>query len=251
MGINRVILFHFHLFKNAGTAIDYILEENFKERFVRREFKFWPYYKNIQEVVNWIKEEDAIAFSSHTARLFDPIILEEDGIKMIPIVFIRHPLIRIHSAYHFERKQKDIFRPGPVIARNTDLKGYIEIRWSIPRQEFNCKNFHVFRLADVLHNEEGEMFSKALKAIQKLPFVGLVEEFEKSIRKLEILVKQYYPEFTAKVVKMNTQFDPDISIETRLKMIENEVGSEFYKKLVDANKEDILLWEKVAKMYGR
>ncbi len=249
---DRVVLFHFHLFKNAGTAIDKILHENFEEKFVTREFKFWPYHQNIKEVISWIEEdEEAIAFSSHTARLFNPEFLERKGIKLIPILFVRHPIVRIHSAYHYERKQKDINRPGPVIARNTNFKGYVEIRWAIKHQEFTCRNFHVFRLADMFRNSEGNDYSKALKALEKLPFVGLVEDFEKSVKRLESIVREYYPSFKTKVVKANVQFDPNDSLDNRLKMVEKEVGPDFYKELLEANKKDILLWEKIKKFYDK
>jgi len=249
--VNRVILFHFHFFKNAGSAVDYILEKNFGDRFVKKEFKLWPYYENIKEVIKWIENEsDAVAFSSHTARLFDSTLLERRGIKIIPIIFVRHPIIRIHSAYHYERKQVDIFRPGPVIARNTDFKGYVEIRLAIPRQEFNVSNFHVFRLADMLHGEKNmKPLEKALIALKRLPFIGLVEEFEKSMTKLEETVREYFPEFKASVIRTNVQFSPDMPLEERLKIIKNEVGKDFYKKLMEINEEDMVLWEKVVDMY--
>lgn len=87
----KVIIFHFHLFKNAGTSVDELLRRNFGDRYTAKEFNFHPYQKNIQNVINWIKEEkDKIAFSSHTARLFKPGLLEKEGLKFIPIIFVRH-----------------------------------------------------------------------------------------------------------------------------------------------------------------
>ena len=248
--MKRVVIFHFHLFKNAGTSVDTILEKNFGDKFVQKEFAFYPYKKNIQEVINWIKEENGkIAFSSHTARLFDFKSLEQEGIKIIPIIFIRHPIIRIQSAYLFERdRQKDIDTLGTAIARNTTLKGYIDIRWHLPN-DHQCANFHVNRFSDMFYEEEGDILSKALKALKELPFVGLVEKFEDSIKRLEGLVKEFFPEFKAEIVYKNVQIDPNVHIEERLKKIKQELGKEFYERLIEKNKEDITFWEEVVKLY--
>jgi len=247
----RVVLFHFHLFKNAGTSVDKILEMNFNNKFIKKEFPFYPYKSNISQVTEWIKKEiDKVAFSSHTARIFDFFRFEkETDIKVIPIIFIRHPFIRIHSAYHFEReKQKNIEALGPVIAKNTDLKGYIEIRWFIPNDN-QTKNFHIIRIADLFFEEEGSIIEKAMKAIGSLPFVGLVEKFDNSIKKLETLVRQYFADFKTEFFEENVQFGLQFSLKDRLELIKKEVGETFFKKFYEMNKDDIMLWEKVKKIY--
>lgn len=248
--MNRVILFHFHLFKNAGTSIDAILKKNFRDKFVNKEFDFYPYKRNINAVISWIrKEKDKIAFSSHTARLFDFTQLEKEGIKLIPIIFVRHPLVRIHSAYKFEReKQRNIESFEPVLARNTTFKGYIEVRWYLPN-DHQTRNFHISRFSDMFYEEEGDMFSKALKALEHLTFVGLVEKFEESIKKLENIVKEYYPDFKVENIEENIQISPIVSIEERLKEIRKILGK-FYFKFEEANKMDILFWEKVVEKYS-
>jgi len=246
----RVVLFHFHLFKNAGTSVDKILEDNFGDKFVKREFAFHPYNKNVEEVKKWILEEkDKVAFSSHTARLFDFDQFEkEHNVRIIPIIFVRHPIVRIHSAYYFEReKQKHMETLGPVIARNTTLKGYIEIRWVIPN-DYQCKNFHIHRFSDLFFYENIPMLDKALKSLKKLPFVGLVESFDNSMKKLQSLIKPYFPSFKIKKVKANVLFD-ESDLAKRLEKIKKEVGENFFERFIERNKEDIAFWEKVKELY--
>jgi len=247
----RVVLFHFHLFKNAGTSVDKILEDNFGDKFVKREFAFHPYNKNVEEVKKWILEEkDKVAFSSHTARLFNFEQFEkEHNVKIIPIIFVRHPIVRIHSAYYFEReKQKHMETLGPVIARNTTLKGYIEIRWVIPN-DYQCQNFHVHRFADFLFYKKIPPLDKALTALDSLPFVGLVENFDLSIKHLENIIKPYFPEFKGKVVKANVMFSHESDLLERLENIKKELG-DFYQKVVDRNEEDLILWNKIKERYN-
>lgn len=247
--MDRVVLFHFHLFKNAGTSVEKILKKNFGDKYCAKEFRYHPYKKNVSEVIDWIKKEgDKIAFSSHTARLFKFTELEKEGIKLIPIIFVRHPLIRIYSAYKFEReKQKNIQAFAPVLARNTTLKGYIEVRWFLPN-DYQTRNFHIHRFSDMFYEEEGDDFSKAIKTLEHLPFVGLVEEFKESLIRLENLVKEYYPDFKAEEVRENVQIDPEVPIDERLKNIEKILDQKFYEKFKEENKEDISFWEKIKQL---
>src|SRR5258708_242269 len=119
----RNLIFHYHLFKNAGTSVDAILKANFSGRWVTREFNGGPHAANVARVGQWVEEEkDAVAFSSHTAMLPPPSL---EDVQFFPVVFVRHPIDRIASAYAFECKQPgDGF--GAVLARNTTLGGYID-----------------------------------------------------------------------------------------------------------------------------
>ena len=100
----RKIILHYHLFKNAGTSVDQVLQQNFGSRWVTREFQHRgnPAVHR-KEVAEWIvAHPDACAFSSHTLELPPPQI---DGVEILPVIFIRHPIDRIVSAYSFERRQ--------------------------------------------------------------------------------------------------------------------------------------------------
>ncbi len=244
----RKVIFHFHLFKNAGTSVDTILKKNLSDQVVHKEFNFHPYNENVRQVIDWIRSEnDAIAFSSHTARLFNFKTLEKEGIKIFPIIFIRHPIVRILSVYRFEKKQ-EIDTLGSVIARNTKMKGYIEIRWQIPLDS-QCKNFHVERLSDFFFYENGSKFEKAIKAVKSLPFIGLVEEFEKSVNLLEAKINEFGIDFKSFIVYKNVTSDLNKSLDEKLEEIKRGLGKKFYDKVVDMNREDLVLWEEVKKMY--
>ena len=183
----RKIILHYHLFKNAGTSLDAALKEAFGEdNWATKEFPNNPKI-NKEGLKNWIIcNPEVVCFSSHTAFLPPPKI---EDIDIFPIIFLRNPIDRIVSAYNFERKQNaETF--GSVLARNTDLKGYIEIRLSIPNDR-QCRNFHTHRLAMMYPEAEGDEFKRAKKAIKELPFIGLVEEFDKSINILNEKLSEF------------------------------------------------------------
>src|SRR3972149_2125526 len=124
----RKVILHYHLFKNAGTSVDALLKTNFEGRWVTREFGGGPHAANVAKVRQWVEEEkDAVAFSSHTTMLPPPKV---EGVQFFPIVFVRHPIDRIASAYAFERKQKENGF-GAVLARNTSLGAYIDVRLAL------------------------------------------------------------------------------------------------------------------------
>ncbi|MEP1869056.1 MAG: hypothetical protein ABJJ44_05975, partial [Paraglaciecola sp.] len=162
-------IFHYHLFKNAGTSLDASFKENFSgDEWVTNEFPAQP-AKNRDLARQWISENpQALCFSSHTAFLPPPNI---EGRKLLPVIFVRHPIDRIASAYSFEKKQGgDGF--GSVLARNTDIKGYCESRLALGYDR-QCKNFHVDRFSDMFPPAFDSELERALKALDVLPFVGL------------------------------------------------------------------------------
>src|SRR5690606_24093891 len=128
--MERVVILHYHLFKNAGTSVDRILEYNFPGRWVTAEFKRKPGpLGNSDLVAKWIVDNpEAVAFSTHTA--WGPIP-EKPGVRLISVLFLRDPIERIRSAYRFERQQQaDTF--GARLAKEHDFEGYVRARLAIP-----------------------------------------------------------------------------------------------------------------------
>ncbi len=239
--MSRNVIFHYHLFKNAGTSVDELLKQNFRGHWVTEEFN-GNHANNNLKVKGWVERESkAVVFSSHTAALPPPVI---ENMTVFPIIFVRHPIDRIASAYAFERKQGgDSF--GAVLARNTSLGGYIEIRLSLGRDR-QCNNFHVARLAQMYYGQAGDETEFALKAVDELPFVGLVEEFDKSIKCLAHWLTPYFPDFNVLAPKAkNVSQDHTIPLADRLAKIKQELGDSLYAHLIQINSGDFAIYEAV------
>ncbi len=241
----RKVIFHYHLFKNAGTSVDALLKNNFPGRWVTREFNSVRHDANIAQVSQWIQQEKhAVAFSSHTAMLPPPDL---EGVEFFPIVFVRHPIDRIASAYAFECKQEgDSF--GAVLARNTNLAGYIDVRLSLVSDR-QCRNFHVARLAQMYEKEDGNEFTHALLALNTLPFVGMVEKFDLSINRLCDWLSPNFPDFYAFSVEENVTRDLSIPLEQRLEEIRLEIGEVCYSYLLEANSADLAVFDALRERY--
>lgn len=236
----RKVIFHYHLFKNAGTSLDSQLKENVKRgEWVTREFP-GPLKPNRQAVKKWLEAEpEALVFSSHSAYLPEPDV---SGVKVLPVIFIRHPIDRIASIHAFEKNQgTDNF--GAVLARHTDLKGYIESRLALPKDRL-CRNFHSQRFAFRYDPEVGAELIRAQKAVAELPFVGVVDRFGESLAKLQgWLLEEGVSSMSLTAVRKNVSRNLDVSLAERLDEIKREVGPDTYQKLLVANKDDMLLYE--------
>lgn len=234
-GERRPAILHYHLFKNAGTSLDALFKEQFPDRWVTAEFPGEP-AKNRAGVAAWISEHpDAACFSSHTALMPPPALAEVD---ITPVIFLRHPLDRIASAYSFETKQQDAGF-GATLAKNTSLRGYVEVRLSMEGDR-QCRNFQTDRLAGLFADEEGTELERALRAVEELPFVGVVEAFDDSLTTLqEVLRGRGFPDVELRAVRRNVSAGRADSLGARLEKMAAEVGEEFFEHMLRANADDI------------
>lgn len=244
----RVVILHYHLFKNAGTSLDALLQSQFPGGWETQEFPSQP-AANRRAVRNWIdRTPESVCFSSHTALLPPPEIA---GASVIPVIFARHPLDRIASAYTFERKQGDA-NFGSTLARNTSLRGYIETRLAMPHDR-QCRNFHTDRFKDAVPESEAlDDLGRALKALVDLPFVGVVEHMDASLAQLETLLRR--SGFTGldefKAVRKNESRGRAESLDERLSRLRADLGDEFYSEVEAVNADDLQFYEAAAARYG-
>ncbi|HEX6684537.1 MAG TPA: hypothetical protein VF062_17165 [Candidatus Limnocylindrales bacterium] len=233
----RVVIFHYHLFKNAGTSLDALFQERFADRWATREFP--PARgENHRAVTEWVgSSTGTVCFSSHTAQLPPPTI---PGVAVIPAIFVRHPLDRIASAYAFERQQGD---PGfgSTLARNTTLRGYIETRLAV-NGDRQCRNFHTQKFAQLFDDGTPEL-DRALRALDALPFVGLVEKFAESLARLQrLLISEGFEGVDLRPVRRNSSARLD-TLESRLDAMATEVGRECYEELERVNGDDLQFYK--------
>jgi hypothetical protein len=240
---NKIII-HYHIFKNAGTSVDRLLIQNFADKCSFKEFG-GPTPVRAVAVRQWIQANpDMVVFSSHTAVPPSPDI---EGVEIFPISFVRHPIDRIASAYAFERKQGlDSF--GSTVARNSSLAGYIDIHLSLGHNS-QCRNFLLMHFATFAKKVSADLEHRAVHAVDTLPFIGVVEQYDASIERLGQWLRPHFPEFKPIVARLNVTRNPDSPLDEKLSQIRAEIGDECYTKVLEANKVDIMLYERVVKRY--
>ncbi|TMK27338.1 MAG: class I SAM-dependent methyltransferase [Alphaproteobacteria bacterium] len=237
----RPIIIHYHFFKNAGTSVDAILQRNFGAGWTSREY---PPRSTPNAAGEFLTANPQIAaLSSHTLPLPPPDIPDAE---ILPILFIRHPLDRLKSAYLFERNQR-ADTEGSRLARQHDLAGYLRARLAVPGDR-SCRNFHVQRLAMAEPADNGSEWERALRVFERLPFIGSVEAFDASLAALEAFIKPRFPEFRVFQARENVSRAPS-SIEDRVAQLEDELGAETFEIIAAANADDLELYRRALARY--
>jgi Sulfotransferase family len=182
----KQMVVHYHIFKNAGTSVDEILKCNFGPRFTYLEGETPTSILRPDALREFIKQnENVVAISSHLLR---PSLDQEPDI--IPIIFLRDPLDRAYSAYTFGRRA-DTRVLSNAVASQTNFAGYLD--WCLNNQEKGgmvIVNYQVTHLSHAsftyghIYNAkptEADL-NVALGYLSCLPVVGLVDEFETSMK---------------------------------------------------------------------
>lgn len=238
-------ILHYHLFKNAGTSVDAILMANYPNAWRSREFHGVPTAEISSEVERWISaERDARAFSSHTAVGPLPLI---EGVNVVSLLFLRHPIDRIRSAYFFEQKQ-NAQTLGSTVARQSSFPDYVSRLLDTPNER-SLRNFQTQRLSQFSLDRTGSEYDRAVEGLGVVSFVGLVERFAQSMAMFQKAIRSYFPDFFILVAKENTGELFEQSLDERLELVRDMLGNSVHDRLVEANSDDIHLYAEACKRF--
>jgi hypothetical protein len=237
----RNVIVHYHIFKNAGTSVDHLLKKNFGAQWISFDGDSPGNVFSTQELEQTInREQDKVAFSSH--QIVPP--LPEIAGTVYPIVFVRDPIDRIKSAYLFEwKKQLGLDQPkGP-------FKDFVAEKFSRNRTS-SVEEFQSLRLSNINREKyksrqcsDEEIMEQACGFLSSLPFVGVVDEFDRSISLLESYLQPAFPEFRAAQVTANVLQDITVSQALKRQRIQEELGAELYEMVVARNRLDEGLYQ--------
>jgi len=240
----RIVIIHNHLFKNAGSTIDWSLRRNFGRQFVdhrddqqmlRGASYLGPYLSG---------KKNLKALSTHHLVLPLP---ELEGTRLMMIFMMRHPIERVQSVYNFERKQKHAKTPGAVHARKMDLEEYIEWRMR-PDVGETIRNFHTIRCLGAQErvrtdriNEE--IFAQAEKTLRSIEMIGLVERFDESMVLFEENLRPFFPEIDLSYRIQNVGQSGKTSRAERIDSLRLNLGETVNDLLVKNNSWDLKLYD--------
>lgn len=237
--LSKIIVGHYHLFKNAGTSVDTILENSFGSYWKTVEFKKNHGKSNSHLVKGWLlKNLEISAFSSHTALFPIPVI---DSIFIIPIVFLRHPIDRIWSVYKFERKHKKILNSSIKLAKKYDFAGYLNHQLD-HQDNRSFRNFQTYRFSFLNIQQNSTELEKALSGFNSLPLVGIVDNFDLSMKLFKDIIVKYFPSFQIKPTHKNITSHQNLSLEEKLDQIKSSLDSTTYERLLESNDDDLKLY---------
>jgi hypothetical protein len=202
-----------------------------------------------------LSRPDTQAVSSHLARPPLPSV-----VNAFPIVFLRDPIHRAASVYAYERRAPSNVRSSEI-AKEGDFRDYVSWCLGQGRQQgggviMNYQVTHLssssFRNGHVYFAEPDEAdLEESFQFVSSIPFFGIVEEFEASLRLLENMLTPIWPDFRAENVKENVTPNRIASFEEKIREIRRDLGDDVFHGLEEANQLDIRLYKTALDLFGQ
>lgn len=236
------ICIHFHIFKNAGTTIEWILKKNFSKNAISVDSDnpgSMLHFEKILEILE--KKPKTKSISSHQFRF---PIYNDSRFEFIPIIFLRHPIDRAISIYYFQKKRTDADRPGIVKAKELDLDGYI--KWNLEtKNHMAMKNFQVLYLSDKsVKSTVGENDYKiALQRMKEIKIIGVVDKFDESLLVAEEYLKKYFSNIDLSYKSQNISSERKVSLPERIKEDLKKLYKDTLDEIYEKNIYDLMLYE--------
>ena len=234
----REVLLHAHIFKNAGTTLDWSLARSFGDAFVDHRNDTQMRLRPAAVLAEALADERTASLSSHALPCPAPAL---EGVSFTTLLMLRHPLRRARSVFAFERRQR-ADTPGARAAKAMDFKQYL--RWRM-RDEVapTIRNFQTRYLSGQLrrppqYTETADDFAAALAFLRTLPAVGVVERYLESMVAFEASYGDRFPQLDLTYEPQNMS-RPSLAEES-LDWID-DLG-DLRDELIDRNSYDLALY---------
>jgi len=199
----RHILLHGHIFKNAGSTLDWSLRRSFGSAFCQHRDDAAMRAAPQDTLAAAVADASMVALSSHNLPSPPPPL---DGIAFHPVFLLRHPIERVLSVYAFERQQQAM-TPGAQAAKRLNLQDYVAWRLQDDVRPV-IRNFQTRFLADgsarhALDPLSAEAVAAARQQLSDGALIGIVERYDESMVVLEEALKPLFPPLDLACVPQN------------------------------------------------
>ncbi len=234
------VIIHVHMFKNAGSTLDWSLRRNFGDAFIdhREDDKMRQGAKYLGP---FLQERKPKALSSHHITLPLP---EIKGMTLLPVFILRHPIDRLGSVYAFEKKQKADTK-GAIKAKKLSFAEFI--RWYMKdTSPATVRDFQTrwcsgkTGTAKPLQQKD---YQEALKTLENSPMVGIVESYDESMLVFEDVLTSCFPGIDLSYKKQNVGKRQAETLAERISGIKAALGEDLVKIVMEKNHFDFKLYE--------
>lgn len=244
---DRPVLVHYHIFKNAGCSVDASLKASFGGDWAEFEGSHPHDIQSCEQLAGFLRANEHLrAVSSHLAR--PPLPWS----ACLPIVFLRHPLLRARSVYEFTRL--DPTQPFSEVARKNGFAGYIQ--WALRRERGSIviRNYQVVHLSDAswrsrdildAEAEAGDL-EQACGLLTSWGIAGIVERFAESVCAFQRCYAQILPDLDLRDVHANATSTPSLSAEARIAECHDLLGKPLCEDFIAMNALDVALYKHAA-----
>lgn len=245
---SRSVVLHGHIFKNAGTTLDWSLNRLLGDSFVDHRDDEAMMSGGADYLAEYIdKHPNVSALSSHHTVFPLP---EIPDVELLPLYLLRHPLERISSVYRFERWQQSDSR-GAKAAKKLSFVEYVawRLRDDVPPtiRNYQCLNISGAGGVRGSVNNDRQFFLVAAERLQNLPLLGIVDRYDESMVIFEsVLRSRGWVQVDLAYVRQNASTEPvGESLEERIELVKTQL-SENLSSVMDRNQFDMTLYRQAS-----
>lgn len=236
----RHVVLHYHIFKNAGSTLDSILESNFGDRFARFDGDRHDSVVGSDALIAFLERHPALAaVASHHLRPPKPV---DPRFAFHDIVFIRHPLARLASVHAFYRRAALDTDPLAAAAKVRGPRAFFE--WLIDEHPRYVTNVQVNLIANAgAWLPHAHDLARAAGIVREATIAGTVERFDESAVAAEHVLAGPFPDIEFSYVAQNVSRGQPRSLDAQLDVIRTAYGIDLYDHLVELNRLDLALFD--------
>jgi hypothetical protein len=246
----RSVLLHVHLFKNAGSSIDWALRRSFGRAFAEFADASTVYRGGMSGLEKLLAENPGVRAASSHGMPFDPA--QQPPFGCIWILMLRDPLDRVGSMYTFHANQSPTCNRGACLANEGSISDYV--RWGLSSEAgIEIRNFQTRYVAGARRRSipvRQKHLEKAFDALlHESVIYGLVERFDESMVLFEERLRPVFPGIDLSYVIRNRGRRG--SLEERKTKLRRALGDDMYKRLTFSNGFDIELHKRLLASHNR
>jgi hypothetical protein len=243
----RTIIVHYHIFKNAGSSVDRLLQMAFGNGWASLEGPTPTSLLRPDDLSTFISDRpEIVAVSSHLLRPPAP-----PGVRVLPVVLIRHPLDRAFSVYSHLRRHHDGAETGTVAQQasfpqfvlwclnNKTLGGMVITNYQVIHlSPASFRNGHIYH-AIATEND----LQHVIHYLSDFTCFGTVDLFDTVMSNLRKKAAAHHLHIPALTTTENATPDRLEDLDERLHVARRLLGSALYQRYMDENLFDYRLYE--------
>jgi Sulfotransferase family len=245
----RFVLLHYHILKNAGTTVEYILDRSFGHRYCAiDEAERDAHFPNASLLSLVSRNPDLKAISSHQIRYPVPTVT---GLIFFDLCFLRDPIDRIRSMYDYFREKPAVGDPVSEYANGLRLGEFVarligEMPWYVNDVQVNL-------LSNGIVNDcpRKEDLDRASARMMRMSFPGVVDCFTESLVAGQYFLQPVFPELDCAESAVNVTAGFGGALTERVSRVAEACGKQVFDELLSLNALDFELLDRARFEIGR
>ncbi|HSC47671.1 MAG TPA: hypothetical protein VLG68_06270 [Gammaproteobacteria bacterium] len=238
----RDVILHHHVFKNAGSTIDWALQRHFRSAFVDHRDDKSMRTGGMRYVEEYLLANHGVSALSSHHMPFDTDYVA-DGFSFWHLFMMREPIARALSVYRFEKTQR-ASTPGAQMAKQLDMRGYFQwrLRDESPPVLRNMQTRWLCAVRGSRRLGEQEFQSALDRSKADRVLIGFVERFDESMVQAENALRGSFDAIDlAHVIQNRSRDRPEDPAAT----MHESLGDDLYREFCANNDYDLRLYREL------